>query len=267
MTCEQLRDSLDSYLSHELPVEDRREVASHLEGCPRCAAELATRARIRTKLQDAVRTTPVPAGLEDQVRRAVRTRSARPRTGLWAVAAAAGVIICVSAVSLVRTKTNPVDAILARTPGRLAAVLKVGLLDHLTCAVFRKYPKQPAPANQLAADLGPQSSALLPMVQAKLPAGFYIVEAHHCAARGRQYTHIIMAKGDSLVSLILTRKQSGESVGDGIHQAGVDRFQVVGFESHGYLAYVISDMDAQQNLQLSAGLAPAVREFLAAHQG
>jgi ABC-type glutathione transport system ATPase component len=43
----------------------------------------------------------------------------------------------------------------------------------------------------------------------------------------------------------------------------VDRFQVVGFESHDYLAYVISDLDAQQNLQLAANLAPTLREYLA----
>jgi hypothetical protein len=47
----------------------------------------------------------------------------------------------------------------------------------------------------------------------------------------------------------------------------VDRFQVVGFESHDYLAYVISDLDAQQNLQLAADLAPALREYLAAQAG
>ena len=50
----------------------------------------------------------------------------------------------------------------------------------------------------------------------------------------------------------------------GIYQEGVDRFQVVGFESHGYLAYVISDMDPQENMQLAVSLAPAVREYLAA---
>jgi predicted metal-binding protein len=42
---------------------------------------------------------------------------------------------------------------------------------------------------------------------------------------------------------------------------------VVGFQSHDYLAYVISDLDAQQNLQLAADLAPALREYLAAQAG
>ena len=63
----------------------------------------------------------------------------------------------------------------------------------------------------------------------------------------------------------MTRKLPSESLSGGIYQAGVDRFQVVGFQSHDYLAYVISDLDASQNLQLEAALAPVVREYLAAH--
>jgi anti-sigma factor RsiW len=244
-----------------------REVQRHLESCPQCAAELETRARIRSQLQAAVRATPVPGGLEAKVRRAVRGEVSRPRTGLWAVAAAAAVIVCVALVSFLRVKTNPEEAILLKTSGRLAAVLNVGLRDHLHCAVFRKYSKQPVAAGQMTADLGPGFAALVPLVQAKLPGDFRIIQGHHCSAGGRQYTHFIMTDGGKTVSLVLTRKQSGESLSGGIHQTGVDRFQVVGFESHDYLAYVISDLDAQQNLQLAANLAPTLREYLAAHAG
>jgi anti-sigma factor RsiW len=269
--CEKLRGRLDAYLSRELPEESSREVQRHLESCPRCAAELETRARIRARLQAAVLATPVPADLEPKVRRAlrgaVRGEPARPRTGLWAVAAAAAVILCVALVSRLRVEMNPEQAILQKTSGRLAAVLNVGLRDHLHCAVFRKYSKQPVAAAQMAADLGPEFAGLVPLVQAKLPEDFRVIQGHHCTAGGRQYTHLIVAGGGKIVSVVLTRKRSGESLSGGIHQAGVDRFQVVGFESHDYLAYVISDLGAQQNLQWAANLAPTLREFLAAHAG
>jgi len=272
--CRKVRGHLDSYLSRELPEQTRREVERHLEGCPPCAAELETRARIRAQLQAAVRASHVPTGLEAKVRRAVRgagqDKVARPRTGLWAVAAAAAVILCVALVSFLRMKTNPEQAILRKTSGRLAAVLNVGLRDHLHCAVFRKYSKQPVAARQMAADLGPGFADLVPLVQAKLSGDFAIIQGHHCSAGGRHYTHLIIfggAGGGKLVSLLLTRKQSGESLSGGIYQAGVDRFQVVGFESHDYLAFVISDLDAQQNLVWAANLAPALRDYLAAHAG
>jgi len=264
--CEKVRGHLDSYLSRELPEATNGEVLRHLERCAHCAAELETRARVRAQLQAAVRSAPVPGGLEAKVRRAVRGEVARPRTGLWAVAAAAAVIVCVVLVSRLRVESNPEEAILGKTSGRLAAVLNVGLRDHLHCAVFRKYSKLPVAASQMAADLGPGFAELVPLVQAKLPGDFVLIQGHRCSAGGRQYTHFIMAGGGKLVSVILTRKQPGESLSGGIHQAGVDRFQVVGFESHDYLAYVISDLEAQQNLQWAANLAPTLREFLA-HAG
>jgi hypothetical protein len=144
--------------------------------------------------------------------------------------------------------------------------LKVGLRDHLQCAVFRKYSKQAEPSAQMAADLGPEFAGLIPLIQAKLPADFRLIQAHHCEAGGRQYTHFIVAGGDKVVSVILTRAQPGEAV-IGIHQEGVDRFQVVGFESQGQLAYVISDLDAQHSLVLAANLAPTVRQYLSEHAG
>src|ERR1700677_45554 len=100
--CENVRGHLDAYLSRELPEETSREVQRHLESCPQCAAELETRDRVRTQLQAAVRATPVPAGLEANVRRSLRSGAPRQRTGLWAVAAAAAVILCVALASRLR---------------------------------------------------------------------------------------------------------------------------------------------------------------------
>jgi anti-sigma factor (TIGR02949 family) len=264
--CAQVRADLDGYLSRELPEETRLAVERHLATCPPCAAELEGRARVRTQLQAAVRSTPVPAGLDAKVRRALRgggRQASRPRTGLWAVAAAALVILGAALVNRLRVESSPIDAVLQKNTGRLAAVLNVGLRDHLQCAVFRKYSKQPVPAHQMAADLGPAFAELVPLVQAKLPPGFRIIQGHHCEAGGRRYTHLIIAGGGKIVSVVLTRKRPGEALLGGIHQTGVDRFQVVGFESHDYLAYIISDLDAQRNLQLAADLAPALRAFLA----
>jgi hypothetical protein len=119
----------------------------------------------------------------------------------------------------------------------------------------------------MAKDLGPEFAGLVPLIQAKLPAHFQIIQAHLCKVAGREYTHFIIYGDGKLVSLILTRTIPGEWLSDSIHQAGVDRFQVVGFESHDHLAYLISDMDAQQNLQWAANLAPTVRQYLAEHAG
>ena len=265
--CQKTVGYLDSYLGNELPVETNHAVLRHLESCPRCAAELATRSRVRASLRAAVRATSVPAGLEARVRRAVRAQRSRARAGWFTVATAAIVVICFAIVNLKRSH-SPEEAILNTASGRLAAVLNVGLRDHLHCAVFRKYSRQPEAAAQMAEQLGPRFAELLPLVKAKLPADFRILEGHRCTAGGRrEYVHFIVDAAGKLLSVVLTAKRPGERLGDGIYQEGVDRFQVVGFESHGYLAYVISDFDAQRNLQLAAAMAPALREYLAGHAG
>lgn len=266
--CEKIRGYLDSYLSNELLVETNHEVLRHLEGCPRCSAELNTRARVRTQLQGAVRNMAVPPDLQAKVQRAVRGQSRRTRAGLYTLAAAAIVIICLAILNLTRTKRTPEEAILQKTSGRLAVLLNVGLRDHLHCTVFRKYSKQPETLEQMAAHLGPEFAGLAPVVKAKLPGDFHIVQGHRCRAGDRRYVHFIMEGGDhKLLSLILTQRQPGESLSGGIYQQGVERYQVVGFESHAYLVYIISDLDPQRNLQMAANLAPAVRAYLAAHAG
>jgi len=258
--CGKVRGYLDSYLSNELLVETNHEVLHHLESCPQCAAELSVRARVRTGLQAAVRGTSVPDGLEGRVQRAVRAQNRRTRASLYTMAVAALLIIGLAIVSLTRAKPGPEEAILAKASGRLALLLNVGLRDHLHCAVFRKYDKA-------VVQLSPEFTDLARLIKARLTGDFRIIQGHRCTAGGRQYLHLIVTHGDKLLSLILTRKRSGESLSGGVFQEGVDRFQVVGFESHDYLVYVISDLDAQQNLQLAANIAPAVREYLAAHAG
>jgi hypothetical protein len=79
--------------------------------------------------------------------------------------------------------------------------------------------------------------------------------------------------GDKLLSLVIARKQDGETFeelapaagpsGIPVYQSGADRYQVAAFDAGNFLAYVISDMKGKTNLQVASTLAPGVREFLA----
>ncbi len=173
-------------------------------------------------------------------------------------------------VNLTRAKPGPEEAILSKASGRLAVVLNAGLQRYRTPARRAVFPARVFDGSRRVSSNGdsacPQFADLAPLLKARLPGDFRIIQGHRCSAGGRQYVHFIVTRGDKLLSLVLTRKRPGESLSGGVYQEGVDRFQVVGFESHDYLVYVISDLDAQQNLQLAASLAPAVREYLA-HAG
>ena len=53
--CEKTRRYMDAYLSNELLVETTHDLLQHLESCPECTAELATRTRLRSRLKTAVK--------------------------------------------------------------------------------------------------------------------------------------------------------------------------------------------------------------------
>jgi hypothetical protein len=83
-----------------------------------------------------------------------------------------------------------------------------------------------------------------------------------------------MKERASLVSLVITKKEAGESfsnfrlqraldaAGVPVYREAAEQFQVAGFETADYLAFLISDLPAESNLQLAAALAPGVHTFL-----
>jgi hypothetical protein len=155
----------------------------------------------------------------------------------------------------------------------VAAVLRVGLGDHIHCAVFRRGPKTVDPVQQMEADLGPQFSGLLPVVKAAVPAGYQLVMAHQCGYLGRKYVHFTMEKDGNLLSLVIARKQDGEAL-EGlatsttagsipVYQSAAGRYQVAAFDAGAFLAYVVSDLNGRANLQVASAMAPGVHQFLA----
>ncbi len=141
------------------------------------------------------------------------------------------------------------------------------------CAVFRKYPKDPPALAELAGDLGPQYAGLVPLVKASVLDEFRVILAHRCTVQRRNYVHLVL-RTSSLLSLIITKKNPGESfpasqlvpvleaAGVPVYRAGASQFRVAAFESQAYLAFVISDLPEESNLQLAAALAPSVAQFL-----
>jgi hypothetical protein len=96
--------------------------------------------------------------------------------------------------------------------------------------------------------------------------------AHQCSYAGRKFVHLTFEKNGGLLSLVVARKQTGESLdglspaggasGVRIYQSAAGRYQVAGFEAGNFFAYVVSELRNKENLQIAANVAPAVREFL-----
>ena len=286
--CEKTRKYLDSYISNELLIETNHEVLRHVESCPACASELEARTQLRTRLKAAVNAQSVPPELQARIREKIRTdHSSSWFAAGWfasgwsrgAVAMAASLVICVGVWLHYSPEKMPA---LADRPGQnvyiqkvsatLAAVLKVGLGDHIHCSIFRKYPKDPPPVEKMEADLGASYKGLLPVVRAAVPDGYRVIMAHQCGYAGRKFIHLTFEKDGDLLSLVVARRKDGESLGAlapaletsgvPVYQSAAERYQVAGFEAGDFLAYVVSDLKSKANLQIAANLAPAVREFL-----
>jgi anti-sigma factor RsiW len=281
--CERIRRYLDSYISNELLVESNLEVLRHVEQCSACSQELETRVRIRASLQAAARREDLPPGLEQKIRREIRERSPMR---LWPfdlslrwMSAVTTLLLISTAIWFVwrnRRELSPQqqEAYVGRISSRLSTIFQVGLRDHVHCAVFRKYPKDPPAFAEMARDLGPQYAGLVPLVKARVPDEFRVILAHHCSVQGRNYAHLVLRGPSSLLSLIITKKNPGESfraaqlapvleaAGMPVYHAGAGQFHIAAFETQADLAFIISDLPEDRNMQLAAALAPPVEQFL-----
>jgi anti-sigma factor (TIGR02949 family) len=270
--CGKIRRYLDSYIDNELLVETNHEVLRHLEKCPSCAAELEARTRLRARVKAAVQSQAVPPDLRVRVHDRIGVRSRRPAVifGWIAAVAMAVVLFSLGSWDLVRDRQ---DAYILRISRTISAQLSPGLKDHVHCAIFRKYPRNPPTLEQMAKDMGPANGGLVQLVKQNVPERYRMVMAHQCSYKGRKYTHLTLRDGAHLISVVIARKETGETLaklqpavqpsGIPVYQSTAERFQVAGFETAQYLAFVVSDIGADRNMEIAGRLAPVVYKFLA----
>lgn len=279
--CDRIRRYVDSYLSGELLAETRNEVQRHLENCPSCASEVDARSRLKAHLKTAVLSQQVPAELAVNIREQLRQpQSAKSATWTrWAMAAAAAIVLSVGIWAVRNDNAMPdmadrrgQDVFIQKVSQIVAVALQPGLKDHIHCSVFRKYPANPPTLEQMTKSMGPAYQGLVPIVKAAIPDNYRIIMAHQCGYAGRRYVHLTMRDGAKLISLVIARKEPGESLqnqsptklasGVALYQAAAQNYEVAGFETEQFLAYVVSDLNAKSNLQVASNLAPSVRDFL-----
>ena len=97
MECETIRQLLPAYGDNELSVESAVEVERHLHACARCRAALARQRTFSETVGRLYPRAPLPPGLEDRVRRTLRTA---PGTRFWlgGLALAAAAVLVFGAV-------------------------------------------------------------------------------------------------------------------------------------------------------------------------
>ncbi|HEU0123533.1 MAG TPA: hypothetical protein VFQ91_23585 [Bryobacteraceae bacterium] len=239
------------------------EMAAHLAGCAACRDERERREELRHRLRDAVRKPMETAALEQLV----RTRSRRNGGGYWVMAAAAAVVAGLVGWGAYEKGYSPFgnreqEEFLASVSGQVSHVMRVGLVDHLHCTVFRKWAKPAPPLEEVVKEMDPKYRPVALLVSQQMPPGYQMFVAHQCRAGGRRFIHLSLRNEEGkVISLIVTRRQDGETFG-GAPYATAHRFQLAGFETTDFLGYVISDLDEAENRQIAQALAGPVAAFL-----
>jgi anti-sigma factor RsiW len=284
--CEKYRRYFDAYLDNELLVETNQDVLQHLNSCAECARILEGRSRTKQLVRDAVTREQVPPELVVALRSRLRTE--RPsffdfNTVRWTMAAAAVLLLAIIGVGSLQWarifQFGGDDGVFPTLSARVQELLRVGLVDHVHCAILSQRWKRFVSFDEMKASTGRQALGtefigLVPAVEAKLGAGYKLVQGHRCVANHRQYIHLILT-GDrgAILSLVITEKNNESfsqsdavavmrASGIPIYRARQGMLEIAGFESDKYLAYVVSNLDRTTNLNVASLMAPIVYSHL-----
>jgi hypothetical protein len=285
-SCEKYRRYFDAYLDNELLVETNQDVLQHLTFCAECNRMLEDRSRVKRLVREAVTREGAPPELLSAVRNQLpqnRPGVLKSNAARWAMAAAAILLLAVLAGRGSQWFRFPGfggnGGVLQTVSAGARDLLRVGLIDHLHCAILSQRWKRFVSFDDMKADTGRQSLGsefigLVPAVQSKLGSGYKLVQGHRCTADNRQYIHLILT-GDkgTILSLVITEKKNEsflqadavavmKAQGISIYEDRQGILEVAGFESDKYLAYVVSNLDRDVNLKIASLVAPQVYEHL-----
>jgi hypothetical protein len=235
---------------------------------------------MQNRLKTAVKSMAAPPHLETRVRAIIRATRERPVWYPRIMVVAAGVVICVGMLIAyqlghLRLTRGSQESYIASVSSRIAGIMRAGLGDHIHCAVYRKFPKDPPDVKDMAEKLGPEYRELVPVMTGAVRAPYRLALAHQCRYHGRRFVHLVLKDGSSLMSVVIARKRDGESfrtaalepalvrAGLPVYESGVQQFQIAAFETSAHLVYLISDRPRHGNTETLVSMAPGIAAVLA----
>ncbi len=277
--CQAARMHLDAFADSELDAATMEDIGRHVEECAECAVELNTIRLLKARVHTAVKSNEISPEFRTRIVASLRDGRAPSRaTRQWAPLAAAAMIAVAFGLSWTVYQnwsgtTGPAvtaDRYVNALKARVAAVVYTAMTDHIHCAVFRDYSKNPPSREQMVSDMGPQFKDLIPIVRDKVPAAYRLEQAHRCTSGGREYVHLIFRDRLALISVIATIRKQGESVNElpAANQSGriratsVDQYQVAAFDAGKFMAYVVSDLPRNENVVVADALVSPMSSFL-----
>jgi len=272
MQCREVRDFADSFLSEQLLVETNHEVLRHLDGCPECRSEMASRRALRATIQRAFTNAEslrmrgeFRDGTVSRLRAIAFPKTRRHFLGVWRYIAAAVVLVAATWMGLFLLSS------------RASAAARDAAGDHRDCAILFRLGEKPISLEN-AAERDDASFRLLqttPSDELTTPAGpVRVIRRHSCEFHGRRFAHVIMQFHGQVVSLLMTSDggQTVESVnGEGPSPhlewlPAINGFSVVSFRTPGHIVFLVSSLYRSELSEVAPVLADQVYRRLAGVQ-
>ncbi len=258
MTCAQVRELADSFLSGQLLVETNHDIVRHLETCPACREEISARRLLRTRLQEAfdrsAALAPRPdfaADVSDRLRR--RETGVSRRTMLkagWGMAAT----LAAGAAGALAIRYRASQAALAEL-----AVQAAG--DHQNCAVRFNLAERPVSLEEAEQRYGAPYGQLASFEPSSFSSGLRVLARHACVYHGRRFGHIVMQEEDDVVSLLVTR---GPAPGAVALHGGPPPLRVASFPVGEYAGFIVAALEEAEISRLAEALAAPLSRHLRA---
>ena len=230
MQCREVRELADSFLSEQLLVETNHEVLRHLDGCPGCRSEMASRRALRATIQRAF-TNAESLRMSDEFRDGTVSRLraiAFPKTGASSLE--------FGGTSLLLSSWHAATGMgLFLLSSRASAAARDAAGDHRDCAILFRLGEKPISLED-AATRDDASFRLLqntPSDELTTPAGLVrVVRRHSCEFHGRRFAHVILQFHGQIVSLLMTgddgqKINSGNAADSRLHLAWLSPHQWV----------------------------------------
>ena len=272
MQCSDFREIADSYLSDELLIETNHDVIRHLDSCGECRSELAARRQLRQELRTKFNQAPelrVPDGFSDSLRTQLRQQAFQrlgmviPRIAYVGIAATLLIAIGLGFLAVPRWRAGQ------RELAAWASITNSATADHRECALEHKLrgtiislAEAGRVYDRVYANLGDQTS-----LQASLPTGAQLIDAHSCAFQGQRFAHIVLKYHDQVVSIVIARSDANAKApaampGDIAATFNSDSYQIAAFQTASHAVFVVSSMNETDNMTIARSVSPLLEKQL-----
>jgi anti-sigma factor RsiW len=271
MQCSDFREIADSYLSDELLIETNHDVIRHLDSCGECRSELAARRQLRYELRTKFNQTPelrVPDSFSDSLRIQLRQQALQrpgvviPRIAYVGIAATLLIAVGLGFLAVERWRAGQ------RESAAWASLTNSATADHRECALEHKLRgtiislvEAGRVYDRAYASLADQTS-----LQASLPTGAQLIDAHSCAFQGRRFAHVVLKYHDQVASIVIAPREANAKAptampGD-IAAFNSDSYQVAAFQTASHAVFVVSSLNEADNMTLARSVSPLLEKQL-----